>query len=411
MAQTPDIFNKSMNNNPISPFIVGLNNLYVSRAEVSWTADCIVRALIELGIKRGDVVCVVMSPSVKSIIAEVACFLGGYPLISIKSPKSLQSVISGTQKKIEKIYRTTNYRIKYIITEEIFDKLLKAPKVSSIEDFPEPEDLMYFGQTAGTTDIKNAIGKISLCSREKVYKQIVLNTNDNCVIDDEDCLWYAFGNPYSIYHSRTLQSIIINSGAVVYHNPETQTPDSIVDIIDELQPTRYSYLKPVPSNAYDKERISKINPLLSIDLMERPNKDLLYIFKKAKQTNKRLKSFKMIGASSIRNSIELIEEIESYHTLLRFYNSFGSSEIAMKLASPWNDSLENRIHKHGKNRWGDSVLRLDDNGQMLVHTDYACPYTENYNSFIKDDVWFKTANKFRYDENGYFEFLGRIRDD
>lgn len=411
MSQTPDIFNQSIHNNPVSPFIVGPKDLYISRAEVAWTADCIVRGLLELGIKRGDVVCVVMSPSIKSIIAEVACFLGGYPLISIKSPKSLQSVISGTQKKIEKIYRTTNYRIKHIITEESYDSLLRGPKASSIDDFPEPQDLMYFGQTAGTTDIKNSIGKISLCTREKVYRQIVLNTNDNNVIDDEDCRWYAFGNPYSIYHSRTLQNIIINSGAVVYHNPELQTPDSIADIIEELQPCRLSYLKPVPNNAYDRDRISKISPLLAIDLMERPNKELLYIFKRAKQTNKRLKSFKMIGASSIRNSIELIEEIESYHTMMRFYNSFGSSEVAIKLASPWNDTLENRIHKHGKNRWGDSVIKLDDNGQMLIHTDYTSPYTENYESFLKDGVWFKTANRFKYDEHGYFEFLGRLRDD
>lgn len=411
MAQTPDIFNQYMYHNPVSPFIVGQKGLHISRAEVAWTADCIVRALLELNIKRGDVVCVVMSPSIKSIIAEVACFLGGYPLISIKSPKSLKSVVDGTQKKISKIYRTTNYRIKYIITEDTFDGLLRAPKASSIVDFPEPSDLMYFGQTAGTTAVKNAIGKISLCSREKVFKQIALNKNDNGVIDDEDCTWYAFGNPYSIYHSRTLQSIILNSGSVVFHNPEIQTPDSIVEIIEELQPTRYSYLKPVPSNAYDKDRVSKISPLLAIDLMERPNQDLLYIFKKAKETNKRLKSFKMIGASSIRDSIKLIEEIESYHTNLKFYNSFGSSEIAMKLASPWNDTLENRIHKHGKNKWGEDILKLDDNGQMLVHTDYACPYTENYESFIKDDVWFKTANRFKYDENGYFEFLGRIRDD
>ncbi len=411
MAQIPDIFNQSMQKNPNHPFIVGLNGLFVSREEVNYKATSIVRALLNKGIKRGDVVAVVMSPSVKSIIAEVACFLGGYPLISIKSPKSLKSVIDGTQKKIEKIYRTTNYRVQYIITEEAYDELLKGIKVDSIIDYPEPSDLMYFGQTAGTTAVKNAIGKISLCSREKVYTQIVLNTNDNCVIDDEDCLWYAFGNPYSIYHSRTLQNIMINSGSVVYHNPEIQTPDSIASLIEELQPTRFSYLKPVPSSAYDRERVSKISPLLAIDLMERPNQDLLYIFKKAKMSSKRLKSFKMIGASSIRNSIGLIEEIESYHPLLKFYNSFGSSEVAIKLASPWNDTLENRIHKHGKNKWGDDVLRLDDNGQMLIHTDYACPYTENYSSFIKDDVWFKTANKFKYDENGYFEFLGRIRDD
>lgn len=411
MSDHPDIFNINMSLNPHLPFIKGTGGFTITRGEVYEKATALVKALLYKGIKRGDVVAVVMFPCIESIITEVACFLGGYPLISIKSHKSLQSVLNGTQNKVEKIYKTTSYRIKYAITLDIYKDLLKSPKVYSIEDYPELSDLMYFGQTAGTTAINNTVGKISLCTREKVYKQIVINTNDNNVIDDEDCLWYAFGNPYFIYHARTLQNIIINFGSIVFHNPEIQTPDSIADIIEELQPCRLSYLKPVPSNSYDRSRISQISPLLAIDLMERPNKDLLYIFKRTKQTNKRLKSFKMIGASSIRNSINLIEEIESYHTMLRFYNSFGSSEIAMKLASPWNDTLENRIHKHGKNIWGDSILKLDDNGQMLVHTDYACPYTENYDSFIKDDVWFKTANRFKYDENGYFEFLGRIRDD
>lgn len=411
MSLFPDIFNTNMSLNPQLPFIKGIGGLTITRGEVNETALSLVKSLLHLGIKKGDTIAVVMTPSIESIIAEVACFLGGYPLISIKSVKSLKSVTDGTQKKVEKIYRTTNHRIKYIITKDTYKELLKSPKVSSIIDYPEPEDLMYFGQTAGTTAIKNAIGKISLCSREKVHKQIVLNTNDNCVIDDEDCIWYAFGNPYSIYHSRTLQSIMVNSGSIVYHNPELQTPNSIASLIEEIQPTRFSYLKPVPSNAYDKDRVSKISPLLAIDLMARPNQDLLYIFKKAKMDNKRIKSFKMIGASSIRDSVELIREIESYHPLLKFYNSFGSSEVAMKLASPWNDSLENRIHKHGKNKWGEDIIRLETNGQMLIHTDYTCPYTENYESFIKDNVWFKTANRFRYDENGYFEFLGRIRDD
>jgi hypothetical protein len=119
----------------------------------------------------------------------------------------------------------------------------------------------------------------------------------------------------------------------------------------------------------------------------------------------------MIGASNIKNSIELIEQIENIHSSLKFYNSFGSSETVMKLASDWDDTLENRLYKHGKNKWGDDIIRLEDNGQMLIHTDYTCPYTENYDSFIKDGVWFKTANSFKYDDNGYFEFLGRIRDD
>jgi hypothetical protein len=213
-----------------------------------------------------------------------------------------------------------------------------------------------------------------------------------------------------MYHSRTLQSIIINRGSIVFHNPEIQTIDSIINIINELQPTRFSYLKPVPSNAYDRDRISKISPLLAIDLMDRPTEDLLKIFKSVSLTPV-LRSFKMIGASNIKNSIELINKIENIHPLLKFYNSFGSSETAIKLASDWDDSLENRLFKHGKNKWGEDVLCLDDRGQMLIHIDYTCPYTENYESFIKDETWFKTANSFKYDENGYFEFLGRIRDD
>jgi hypothetical protein len=411
MSYFPDSFNINMALDPQLPFIKGIGGLTVTRGAINSKAIDLVKALLYLGIKRGDTIAVVMSPSIDSIIAEVACFLGGYPLISIKSPKSLKSVQDGTQKKVEKIYKTTNHRIKYIITKESYETLLASDKVNIIEDYPEPEDLMYFGQTAGTTAVKNAIGKISLCSREKVEKQIICNRNDNGVIDDHNCLWYAFGNPYSMYHSRTLQSIIINRGSIVFHNPEIQTIDSIINIINELQPTRFSYLKPVPSNAYDRDRISKISPLLAIDLMNRPTEDLLTIFKNVSLDSKVVRSFKMIGASNIKNSIELIEQIENIHSSLKFYNSFGSSETVMKLASDYDDTLENRLYKHGKNKWGDDIIRLEDNGQMLIHTDYTCPYTENYDSFIKDDVWFKTANSFKYDDNGYFEFLGRIRDD
>jgi hypothetical protein len=410
MSCFPDSFNINMALDPQLPFIKGIGGLTVTRGDINSKAIDLVKALLYIGIKRGDTIAVVMSPSIESIIAEVACFLGGYPLISIKSPKSLKSVQDGTQKKVEKIYRTTSYRVKYIITKESYEKLLSSSKVDIIEDYPEPEDLMYFGQTAGTTAVKNAIGKISLCSREKVEKQIICNRNDNGVADDHNCLWYAFGNPYSMYHSRTLQSIILNRGSIVFHNPEIQTVESIIDIINELQPTRFSYLKPVPSNAYDRDRISKISPLLAIDLMDRPTEELLTIFKNVSLTPV-LRSFKMIGASNIKNSIELIKKIEDLHPLLKFYNSFGSSETVMKLASDWDDSLENRLYKHGKNKWGDDIIRLEENGQMLIHTDYTCPYTENYESFIKDEVWFKTANSFKYDKNGYFEFLGRIRDD
>lgn len=275
MSNFPDTFNINMSLDPQLPFIKGIGGLTITRGQVNTKAIELVKALLYKGIKKGDTIAVVMTPSIESIIAEVACFLGGYPLISIKSTKSLQSVIDGTQKKVEKIYKTTSYRIKYIITQESYNNLLSSNKVDVITDYPELKDLMYFGQTAGTTAVKNAIGKISLCSREKVEKQIICNRNDNGVTDDHNCLWYAFGNPYSMYHSRTLQSIILNRGSVVFHNPEIQTVDSIINIINELQPTRFSYLKPVPSNAYDRDRISKISPLLAIDLLDRPTEDLL----------------------------------------------------------------------------------------------------------------------------------------
>lgn len=407
MSQYPDIFNINMGLDPNLPFIKGIKGLTITRGQVNNTALSLVRALLYAGVKKGDLIAIVMPISTKSIISEVACYLGGYPFISLRSTNNIKDVEIGKQKLVEKIYKTTNYRIKYVITVNSYRELLLSKKVDYIENYPEPQDLMYFGLTSGTTS-SSSIGKLSLCTRELVEKQIILNKDDNGVIDDHTCNWYAFGNPYLIYHSRTIQTLILNRGSIILHDPKNQTINSIIETINELQPTRFSYLKPLPPNVPGRDEFFKINPLLVLDLMERPTKELLTIFKSVKLSPKVLRSFKMIGDSNIKNSIELIREIENIQPSIRFYNSFGSSETIIKMASDPDDSLENRLLKHGKNKWGDSIIRLEDDGQMLINLDYTTPYTENYESFVKDNIWFKTANRFRYDENGYFEFLERI---
>ena len=66
MSCFPDSFNINMALDPQLPFIKGIGGLTVTRGDINSKAIDLVKALLYIGIKRGDTIAVVMSPSIES---------------------------------------------------------------------------------------------------------------------------------------------------------------------------------------------------------------------------------------------------------------------------------------------------------------------------------------------------------
>lgn len=406
MAQDPDIFNVNMALNPNSNFIVGLNHDPITRGEVNEIALSIVKGLLYRNLSKGSVIIVNMKSGIDCIVAETACYLGGYPFITIRpraSNGTFNTLMNSAPDAVVNLVQKLD--VKFVLDSNTFREIMNGPKVAEIHDYPELTDTMYIGQTTGTSS-PDGLGKYINSTRKNVKDSIEINRNANG-IDDSIATWFFFGNPFQTYMHRTLQTIMLNgSGTIINHDPEALTPDGLIAVCERFNPTRMTYMRAIQDDHSDRERLFNKNPLIVVSNVNRPDETLVRAFNEMTLSDTP-KTFKISGPCAVKTKIDMIEILETSQPSIKVLNSFGSSEITMRFESDYNDTLYNRIFKHGKIT-NNNAVRLDEFGEMQVHVDYVLKYIDVYSEHLTEDgLWFKTGNMFSVDNEGYLEFIGR----
>lgn len=424
--------------------LVGRVASHFTYAELSKASDALAKALLELGLKKGDRVAIVMPNSVAFAISFYAILKAGgvvaatnptypakkmayqiddcdaeivitltmfYDLIKEIQPQTKAKTIIATNIKeylpgLAKFLFTIASEKKgghYLESVKSGDywlqDLLTRYEGQSVNVDIDPEnDLALFQYTGGTTGVsKAAMAKhkalvANMLQMQKLIETLPIKPQDNIFVG---------GIPmFHVYGLVAMLSLSVSMGSQIILIPNARDIDEVVDIIDHFKCTLFPGVPALYNAVNNHERVLSGDASL---------KSLIYCISGSAPLPRATKDeFERLSGAAVREGFGMSEAPTATHT-----NPIKGENRVGSIGLPLPD-MEMRIVSLDD---GETDVAVGDVGELAmagpnVMLGYHKMPTETKNVLREKDgtVWLFTGDIARMDEDGYFYIVDRKKD-
>lgn len=364
--------------------------------------------LLDLGLKRGDKVAVLMDNCIEIVEAYLACARAGLVIVPINFrllPREIQYIVNNSDTRalivqedlsplinevkstlgnVEWFFSVADGDIKGYEQYESFVRSASPDAVTEPVPATAPWVLLY---TSGTTGTPKGV----LRSHESYVAFYLINAIDFGYCEDDVCLNIM---PLCHVNSTFFSFTFTYIGSAVYlHSARNFDPAEVLDLIQKhrvtfisLIPTHYALLLTIPENEWDKYDVSSIRKLL---------------------------------CSSAPARAETKKGIMKRFPGVELYEGYGSTEAGIVTISKPQDQLT-KIGSIGRESLGtDTIKLLDEDGVEVPPGDIGELYSRGpmmFDSYYKLSEktkeafvgeWFSARDMARQDEDGYYYLVDR----
>jgi len=367
MTTVHDLFISLLSEDPDKILIIGNNGLSVSRNDVYFKADRLARAMLAIGLTKGDGVCIQLGSTVDAIIAKLACWFAGFPVFmfgATPNPEYRKTVFDGLGAK---------YLLDPIRYKALMDG--RFGLANSI-DYPTEDDVLSQRRTSATTGVSKIV--LDRCKQRMIMAKLHV---DSFGLVSHDRIMIIGGQNIGTSNSIILMSLMVGSQIILYDIDR----EHFKEVIEANHPT-YVFLPPDKNfgSSYDEF----ITQLKSTDMSS-------------------VKGGLMFGGVPY-NYAKAIDECLPNGGLSLGY---GMTELSISFYCLFDDPLEKRLTTYGRNI-DPNIVRIH-NGELQVIQSCTSAYLneEQYINRITEDGWFRTGDSVHLDEDGYLCFDRRIVSD
>lgn len=423
--------------------VVGRMSSHMTYSELNSASDALATALVEMGLKKGDRVAIIMPNSVAFAVSFFAALKAGgvvaatnptypaekmayqvddcdaeivitltlfYNLIKQIQPKTkVKTVIVANIKEylpsaakllftLAREKKDGHYLESVQTGDHWFQDLLKRYEGRSVQVDITTDELALFQYTGGTTGVsKAAMAKHSalvanMLQMQKLIESLPLKPQDNIFLG---------GIPmFHVYGLVAMLSLSVSMGAQIILIPNARDIDEVVDVIDYYKTTLFPGVPALYNSVNNHPRIVSGEASL---------KSLVYCISGSAPLPRATKEeFERLSGAAVREGFGMSEAPTATHT-----NPIKGENRTGSIGLPLPD-MEMRIVSLDD---GETDVALGEVGELAmagpnIMVGYHNMPTETKNVLREKDgkVWLFTGDIARMDEDGYFYIVDRKKD-
>lgn len=423
--------------------VVGRMSSHMTYSELNNASDALATALVEMGLKKGDRVAIIMPNSVAFAVSFFAILKAGgvvaatnptypaekmayqvddcdaefiitltlfYDLIKQIQPKTkvktvivanIKEYLPGAAKLLFTLAREKkdgHYLEAVKAGDHWFQDLLKRYEGRNVQVDVDTDDLALFQYTGGTTGVsKAAMAKHSalvanMLQMQKLIESLPLKPQDNIFVG---------GIPmFHVYGLVAMLSLSVSMGAQIILIPNARDIDEVVDVIDHYKTTLFPGVPALYNAVNNHPRIISGDASL---------KSLVYCISGSAPLPRATKEeFERLSGAAVREGFGMSEAPTATHT-----NPIKGENRTGSIGLPLPD-MEMRIVSLDD---GETDVPIGEVGELAmagpnIMVGYHNMPTETKNVLREKDgkVWLFTGDIARMDEDGYFYIVDRKKD-
>ncbi|GAB5492147.1 MAG: long-chain fatty acid--CoA ligase [Phototrophicaceae bacterium] len=423
--------------------VVGRMSSHMTYNELNLASDALATALVEMGLKKGDRVAIVMPNSVAFAVSFFAILKAGgvvaatnptypaekmayqvddcdaeiiitlslfYNLIKQIQPKTkVKAVIVANIKE----YLPSMAKLLFTIAREKkdghyveslkagdhwFQDLLTRYAGRSVQVDVATDDLALFQYTGGTTGVsKAAVAKHSALVANMMQMQILI---ESLPLKPQDNIFVGGIPMFHVYGLVAMLSLSVSMGAQIILIPNARDLDEVVDIIDHYKTTLFPGVPALYNGVNNHPRVVSGDASL---------KSLVYCISGSAPLPRATKDeFERLSGAAVREGFGMSEAPTATHTNpIKGENRTGSIGLPLPDMEMKIVSLDD----------GETEVPVGDIGELAmagpnIMVGYHKMPTETKNVLREKDgkVWLFTGDIARMDEDGYFYIVDRKKD-
>lgn len=423
--------------------VVGRMSSHMTNSELNTASDALAAALVEMGLKKGDRVAIIMPNSVAFAVSFFATLKAGgvvaatnptypakkmayqvddcdaeiiitlsmfYNLVKEIQPETkvktvivanIKEYLPGMAKLLFTLAREKKdgHYIEALKSGDYwFQDLLTRYAGRSVQVEVSTDDLALFQYTGGTTGVsKAAVAKHSALVANMMQMQILI---ESLPVKPQDNIFVGGIPMFHVYGLVAMLSLSVSMGAQIILVPNARDLDEVVDVIDYYKTTLFPGVPALYNGVNNHPRVISGDASL---------KSLVYCISGSAPLPRATKEeFERLSGAAVREGFGMSEAPTATHTNpIKGENRTGSiglplPDMEMKIVSLDDGETEVPVGEIGE---------LAMAGPNIMVGYHKMP-TETKNVLREKDgtVWLFTGDIARMDDDGYFYIVDRKKD-